>query len=92
MKRYHGMVFGKVQKVGFRKFAKKNAAELHITGWVRNRRNGTVEFMAQGNEAHVKMFLKRLKNAPLPAKVTKLKISELANNSKHQRFKIMPTS
>jgi len=39
----HVVVHGGVQGVGFRWFAREEAARLGITGWIRNRDDGTVE-------------------------------------------------
>ena len=47
-KRLHARVNGKVQGVGFRYFVMNAATELALTGWVRNRRDGSVEVVAEG--------------------------------------------
>lgn len=47
LKRYHVIVIGKVQGVGFRYNTKLKADELGIVGWVRNRQDGTVEILAE---------------------------------------------
>ena len=39
---------GRVQGVGFRYFVMNAAEELGLTGWVRNRRDGSVEVLAEG--------------------------------------------
>ena len=46
-------VYGLVQGVGFRWFTCREAHRLGIVGWVRNRRDGSVEIHAQGPEAQV---------------------------------------
>lgn len=47
--RLHARVLGRVQGVGFRYFVMSAAAELGLTGWVRNRRDGSVEVVAEGD-------------------------------------------
>lgn len=47
MKQCHVTIQGYVQGVGFRQFVKKQAEKLHITGWVRNDENGSVEALLQ---------------------------------------------
>lgn len=39
------VVSGKVQRVGFRDFVVRAAQRLHLTGWVRNMNDGTVEII-----------------------------------------------
>ncbi|NTW52113.1 MAG: acylphosphatase [Chlorobiaceae bacterium] len=50
LKREHLIVSGKVQGVGFRKYIDRKARELNLSGWVRNRSDGTVEINVQGPE------------------------------------------
>jgi len=42
------VIHGRVQGVGFRAFVLRQATRLGIRGWVRNRRDGTVEAMLIG--------------------------------------------
>lgn len=44
----HFLIQGRVQGVGFRWFAHREAAELHLRGWVRNTSDGKVELVAAG--------------------------------------------
>ncbi len=53
-------VEGIVQGVGFRWFTSRAAAECHLTGWVRNRSDGSVEMEVQGFEADVDCFVGKL--------------------------------
>ena len=46
--RLHSIVEGHVQGVGFRYFVVDTALSLGITGWVRNRFDGSVEVLAEG--------------------------------------------
>jgi len=59
VERLHGVVHGYVQGVGFRYFLMREAQRLRLHGWVRNRDDGTVEFIAEGGRAD----LERLKQA-----------------------------
>ena len=59
VERLHGFIHGDVQGVGFRYFLMREAERLGLTGWVRNRDDGTVEFDAEGRRAD----LERLKQA-----------------------------
>ncbi len=42
-------VHGRVQGVGFREGCERHARQLGVTGWVRNRLDGTVELLAQAD-------------------------------------------
>lgn len=42
-------VRGRVQGVGFRAFVWRQVQRMEISGWVRNRRDGTVEVLADGS-------------------------------------------
>jgi len=46
--RLHAKVKGRVQGVGFRYYVLGAASEIGLVGWVRNRRDGSVEVIAEG--------------------------------------------
>lgn len=63
------VVRGRVQGVGFRWFV-RDAAEQHgVTGWVRNRADGTVEAELRGRADAVDAVLDRLRVGPSHARV-----------------------
>jgi acylphosphatase len=53
----HIIIHGLVQGVYFRAYTQKKAIELNIKGWVRNRREGCVEIIAQGDEENLREFI-----------------------------------
>lgn len=61
---YHLLVAGRVQGVGFRWATLEIANELGLVGWVKNRADGQVEIVVQGQHAAVRTFLKESKLAP----------------------------
>ncbi|PKA45711.1 acylphosphatase [Apostasia shenzhenica] len=62
---------GRVQGVGFRDWTMENAQELGLCGWVRNRRNGSVEALFSGDSASVEEIVeKRCRIGPPAAAVT----------------------
>lgn len=65
-------VFGRVQGVGFRFFTLQEAGKIGITGSVRNRIDGSVEVIAQGNEEQISIIRAWLLNGPKTAKVEKV--------------------
>ncbi|MCI0519071.1 MAG: acylphosphatase [Chloroflexi bacterium] len=68
--RLHAVVEGQVQRVGFRYFVLENAMELGLTGWVRNRWDGSVETTAEGPRPALEKLAALLRRGPLPAYVT----------------------
>jgi acylphosphatase len=60
---------GRVQGVGFRYFVERAAAELGLAGFVRNRRDGTVEALLSGPCAAVADMLARCRRGPPAARV-----------------------
>ena len=64
MKRFHILLSGRVQGVGFRYFAKDCAEQLKLTGWVRNLPDGKVEAEVQGQEAELLDLLSKLRRGP----------------------------
>ncbi len=68
----HIRVFGRVQGVGFRAWTRRTANSFGISGWVRNRRDGSVEIMADGPDAIMKEFLSACRKGPSWARVDRL--------------------
>lgn len=63
-------VFGRVQGVGFRWFTCREATRLGLQGWVRNRRDGSVEIHAQGEANAVRQLENRAQQGPATARVS----------------------
>jgi len=63
---------GRVQGVGFRAFVEMNAYELGLEGWVRNRRDGSVEAVFQGTADAVETMLQRCLEGPPASTVTRV--------------------
>ncbi len=70
----HVRIEGRVQGVGFRAFVERNAFELSLEGWVRNRRDGSVEAVFQGPPAHVEDMLKRCHQGPAASSVARVEL------------------
>ena len=56
-KQVHMVVHGQVQGVFFRASAQREARRLGLAGWVKNRGDGAVEILAEGEEDQVKDLL-----------------------------------
>ena len=72
VERLHGFVHGDVQGVGFRYFLMREAQRLGLTGWVRNRDDGTVEFIAEGTRADLERLKQAAERGPRMAHVDRV--------------------
>ena len=77
MIRYHLLVKGLVQGVGYRYFVKTTAVQLKLKGWVRNLYDGHVEVEVQGETERVNMFISHLKEGPRFSTVDEVVQAEL---------------
>lgn len=76
MKTVRILVSGRVQGVGFRAFAVREATRLGLDGWVRNLPDGRVEAIAQGGEDAVAQFVGALRRGPVAARVDEVVVEE----------------
>jgi acylphosphatase len=83
-------VTGKVQGVGFRYSLQEQAARLGVTGWVRNRRDGSVEALVQGAPESVEAITAWARQGPPGSRVTDLRV-EAADALPQEGFRIIPT-
>lgn len=63
------VISGRVQGVGFRWFVEREAAQIGITGWVRNCQNGDVEVMATGSGEQLRSLRAKLQEGPRASRV-----------------------
>lgn len=68
----HVIVRGRVQGVGFRAFVEHHATQRNLDGWVRNRRDGTVEAMFAGPAESVDGMIRACGVGPLSSRVDAL--------------------
>jgi acylphosphatase len=74
VERLHGTVHGDVQGVGFRYFLMREAYRLGLRGWVRNRDDGTVEFVAEGDRADLEILKQAAETGPRMARVDRVDV------------------
>lgn len=75
-KRIHAKVHGRVQGVAFREYARREAARLGLSGWVRNIPDGTVELVFEGAPSKVHMLLSWLDTGSPYSQVTRVEHRE----------------
>jgi acylphosphatase len=63
------VVTGRVQGVGYRNFVEHTAGKLNLDGYVRNRRDGSVEVFAMGADEELQKLRKALERGPIMAQV-----------------------
>ncbi len=68
-------IHGRVQGVGFRAFVVREACLLEIDGWVRNRRDGSVEALVWGEDGAVDALLIRVKEGPRWGRVDRVDVT-----------------
>jgi acylphosphatase len=87
----HIVVEGHVQGVGFRYFVQEKANYLSISGWVRNRYNGSVEILAQGNSEQLQQLLDAVHTGPSRSIVLSVKYDWETDRPAYSQFSMLPT-
>lgn len=65
----HCIVTGNVQGVAYRTYVQESATELELVGYVKNKKDGSVEVVAQGFPETLKEFVEYLHEGSLTSKV-----------------------
>ena len=73
--RAHAIITGKVQGVFFRMETQRAARNRGVTGWVRNKMDGSVEAVFEGAEADVKATLAWCQEGPSHARVSHVDVT-----------------
>jgi acylphosphatase len=92
----HVWVRGRVQAVGFRAFVEDSAAMEGVDGWVRNRRDGSVEAVFAGDPEAVRAVIEDCRRGPPGAWVEALEEREgspelLAQGYPGEHFSVLRT-
>ena len=85
-------VAGRVQGVGFRYALQEEADRLGLAGWVRNRRDGSVEAMVQGASEAVEAITAWARRGPPGSRVSDLRVEDAGDEEPdHAEFRIAAT-
>jgi len=74
--RIHVVVHGHVQGVFFRDTVRRSARDRGVAGWVRNRRDGTVEAVFEGAPEAVEALVDLCRKGPRAASVERVEVSD----------------
>ncbi len=85
--RRHIVFYGRVQGIGFRYTAYYAATELGLTGWVRNKWDGSVEMEVQGDEESAGRLLAALRGGRF-IDITDMDIKTIPALDNERRFKV----
>jgi acylphosphatase len=93
----HVFIRGRVQGVGYRAFVEYTALTHGLEGWVRNRRDGSVEAMLAGPSAKVAQVLEACRRGPPGARVDALDerdatSADLSRRRAGERFSTLSTA
>jgi acylphosphatase len=70
----HLRIEGRVQGVGYRAFVERQALRLGLSGWVRNRHDGSVEAVLQGIPGTVEAMIVLCRSGPAAARVDRVEV------------------
>ncbi len=87
--RAHLIVEGRVQGVWFRDSTRQEAVRLGLSGWVKNRFDGTVEVVAEGPREKVETLISWCHHGPPAARVTGVRESKEDFTGEFESFRIV---
>ena len=87
-KAVHTIISGRVQGVFFRMETRRTAERFGVDGWVRNRSDGTVEAVFEGESEKVDLAVDWCKKGPPMASVANIKIDEIEYTGEYTNFSI----
>jgi len=93
----HVVIHGRVQGVGYRAFVEHEAGRLGLQGFVRNRRDGTVEALFVAPAEAVRAMIELCREGPWGARVDRIdqregNAEELALCGARRGFAVLPTA
>ena len=86
--RAHAVISGRVQGVFFRMETKREADNQGVFGWVRNRDDGTVEAVIEGDEDRVVSMITWCKKGPPRSNVTRVDVTWMPHQNEFGGFEI----
>ncbi|MDZ7832895.1 MAG: acylphosphatase [Desulfobacterales bacterium] len=90
-KRVRAIIEGRVQGVNFRMETMRAAEQIGVNGWVRNKSDGNVEALIEGDAEKVDQMLEWCRKGPPVANVTDIDITEETYKGDMQGFDVRYT-
>lgn len=87
----HVSITGLVQGVGFRAWVEREAMARGLSGWVRNRQDGSVEAVFAGESGIVEQMLSACRNGPRMAEVHNV-VASASDVPDSHGFQVLPTT
>lgn len=87
--RLHGIASGDVQGVFFRAHIREKAKDHGLVGWVKNKEDKTVEFVAEGEKETLELFLKDCEKGSPAASIDHIKTTWEKGTGEFDQFEII---
>ena len=91
-KSVRAIIKGRVQGVNFRMETWRAAEDIGVYGWVRNKSDGTVEALIEGDSARVDQMLQWCQKGPPVAQVTDIEVTEEIYQGELKDFSVRYTN
>ncbi len=85
------IVTGRVQGVGYRAWVEREAGTRRLAGWVRNRRDGSVEALFSGDPTAVDAMIEACRSGPRMAAVENVTMEDASLDHDWQGFRTIAT-
>ena len=92
MPRKRLVIRGIVQGVGYRMSAHREGSRLGLKGWVRNRRDTSVEAIVEGDDATIERFVAWCKKGPPSSRVDSVDVEDDPSTESFASLEIRPTA
>jgi acylphosphatase len=88
-KRAEIIIYGRVQKAGFRDFIDEIAFNLNLNGHVKNLDDGTVQIICEGEEDSIKELLEKINITQYPIRVENIDVVYKKSTDEYRTFEII---
>jgi acylphosphatase len=82
------VVEGRVQGVGYRRFAQRRAEERGLTGYAVNLHTGQVKIRVEGSRQAIDQYVRDLEQGPPLARVERVSVTVLAYTGQYRDFHV----